>query len=67
MTAKYTKGPKINDPIVALHLILEGHPIYCADKCQNSGWLQNSQINMIAAAARKGVLFYAIPKEKADE
>lgn len=67
MTAKYTKGPKITDPIVAVHLILERHPIYWHDKCQNSGWLQNSQINMIAAAARKGILFYAIPKEKTDE
>lgn len=65
--AKYARGERITDPLMALALILDGHVVFWNHKAQNAAWLNSMQLNVIVAAVRKGIIYRAVEREKADQ
>lgn len=62
--AKWDKGGRIDDPMVALSFIVAGEPIFDGDKCQNAGWTQCWQVYEVIRRTRRGFLHIALPKSR---
>ena len=64
MKAKWVKGPRINDPLVVVSLIMARQPVFMGHKCQNASWAQGWQIGMIINSTKRGHMFHALPAEQ---
>ena len=60
---KWVRGQRINNPILAVALILDQQMIFKRDKAQNAGWTQNWSLATIRALVSRGQLYTAVPNQ----
>ena len=62
--AKWSRGNRISDPMVAIALIVGGQVVFWNHKDQNAGWLRSMQIQTIMQAVRSGIIYHALEREQ---